>query len=331
MILLVGQVPRAFRGREAWQELDYARGLRRDRQGRVGGRQRDADPRARRRGVSRSRSPGGPGRSCSRCPRTCSRRRPTSRTERGSRRRRVAPARRGSRTAARARSPAPSDRSSSSGRVAGRPRRAATSRRSARRTSCRSRARSAARTSSTTARRATSASSESRWTSASRAGSATRTSCSPSAVASARCRRGATRCSSRRDPRQTLVHVHPEPSELGRVYEPDLAIAATLPEFARSRVRSIAGGAALARLDSGGARRLRGEPPARADGGRSRPGGDHGVPPRPASRRRGPDVRRRQLHGLGASLRASSRSSARRRVRARARWGTGCPRPSRRS
>ena len=24
MILLVGQVPRAFRGREAWQELDYA-------------------------------------------------------------------------------------------------------------------------------------------------------------------------------------------------------------------------------------------------------------------------------------------------------------------
>ena len=36
MLLLVGQVPRAFRGREAWQELDYARGLRRDREGRAG-------------------------------------------------------------------------------------------------------------------------------------------------------------------------------------------------------------------------------------------------------------------------------------------------------
>ncbi len=34
------------------------------------------------------------------------------------------------------------------------------------------------------------------------------------------------------DPRQTLVHVHPDPSELGRVYLPDLALAATLPEAA---------------------------------------------------------------------------------------------------
>ena len=34
------------------------------------------------------------------------------------------------------------------------------------------------------------------------------------------------------DPRQTLVHVHPDPNELGRVYVPDLAIAATLPEAA---------------------------------------------------------------------------------------------------
>jgi acetolactate synthase-1/2/3 large subunit len=34
------------------------------------------------------------------------------------------------------------------------------------------------------------------------------------------------------DPAQTLVHVHPDPSELGRVYLPDLAIAATLPEVA---------------------------------------------------------------------------------------------------
>lgn len=33
-------------------------------------------------------------------------------------------------------------------------------------------------------------------------------------------------------PQQTLIHVHPDPDELGRVYEPDLAIAATLAEAA---------------------------------------------------------------------------------------------------
>jgi acetolactate synthase-1/2/3 large subunit len=34
------------------------------------------------------------------------------------------------------------------------------------------------------------------------------------------------------DPRQTLIRVHPDAGELGRVYEPDLAIVATLPEAA---------------------------------------------------------------------------------------------------
>jgi acetolactate synthase-1/2/3 large subunit len=33
-------------------------------------------------------------------------------------------------------------------------------------------------------------------------------------------------------PAQTLVHAHPDPDELGRVYEPDLAIASSLPAFA---------------------------------------------------------------------------------------------------
>jgi acetolactate synthase-1/2/3 large subunit len=33
-------------------------------------------------------------------------------------------------------------------------------------------------------------------------------------------------------PRQTLVHVHPDPRELGFVYEPDLPIASSVPEFA---------------------------------------------------------------------------------------------------
>jgi acetolactate synthase-1/2/3 large subunit len=35
-------------------------------------------------------------------------------------------------------------------------------------------------------------------------------------------------------PRQTLVHVHPDPDELGLVYEPELPIVSTLPEFARA-------------------------------------------------------------------------------------------------
>jgi acetolactate synthase-1/2/3 large subunit len=39
-------------------------------------------------------------------------------------------------------------------------------------------------------------------------------------------------------PRQTLVHVHPDPEELGRVYQPDLAIAASPERFAAS-VRSL--------------------------------------------------------------------------------------------
>jgi acetolactate synthase I/II/III large subunit len=39
-------------------------------------------------------------------------------------------------------------------------------------------------------------------------------------------------------PRQTLVHVHPDQGELGRVYEPELAIAATLPEAAAA-LRSL--------------------------------------------------------------------------------------------
>jgi acetolactate synthase I/II/III large subunit len=40
------------------------------------------------------------------------------------------------------------------------------------------------------------------------------------------------------DPVQTLVHVHPDPSELGRVYLPDLAMEATLPDVAAA-LRSL--------------------------------------------------------------------------------------------
>ena len=35
-------------------------------------------------------------------------------------------------------------------------------------------------------------------------------------------------------PRQTLIHVHPDPDELGRVYQPQLAITSDLPSFAHA-------------------------------------------------------------------------------------------------
>ena len=66
-------------------------GLRRHREGGVGGRQRRADPRAHGpRVLARALRPAR-ARSCSRCPRTCSPRRPTSRTRRPSRSPRAAP------------------------------------------------------------------------------------------------------------------------------------------------------------------------------------------------------------------------------------------------
>lgn len=40
-------------------------------------------------------------------------------------------------------------------------------------------------------------------------------------------------------PRQTLVHVHPDPAELGRVYEPDLAIVSDLTELGASLRRLL--------------------------------------------------------------------------------------------
>ena len=41
------------------------------------------------------------------------------------------------------------------------------------------------------------------------------------------------------DPKQTLIQIHPDPTELGRVYRPDLAIAATMPEAAAA-LRALA-------------------------------------------------------------------------------------------
>ncbi len=104
-------------------------------------------------------------------------------------------------------------------------------------------------------------------------------------------------------PRQTLIHVHPDPDELGRVYEPDLAIAATLPAFA----------AALLALEPVEPRWREWTAAARADYERNLEhepmegdvdlGEIMALPPRAAPRRRDPDLRRGQLHRLGAPLR----------------------------
>ena len=174
---------------------------------------------------------------------------------------------------------------------------------SARRTSCPSPAPSAARTSSTTGRARTPASSASRWTTGWRRGSARPTSSSRSAAGSERCRRAATRCSSVPRPRQTLVHAHPDPDELGFVYRPDLPIACGLPELA----------AALRQLEPVEPRWLEWTQAARADyeaNLRHEPmegpvdlGEIMAFLREAAARRRDPDLRRGQLHRLGAPVR----------------------------
>ena len=70
MLLLVGEVPRAFRGREAWQEIDYAHtfdGIAKA-AWEIDSAERIPEHMAR---ALRSRSPGDPGRRA-RLPRTCS-------------------------------------------------------------------------------------------------------------------------------------------------------------------------------------------------------------------------------------------------------------------
>ena len=165
------------------------------------------------------------------------------------------------------------------------------------------RARSAARTTWTTARPAYVGRSRRRLDEALAARLGTPTSCSRSGAVSARSRPDATRFSSRRAPRQTLVHVHPDPDELGFVYEPDVAIESGVAEFAAALARARAAEPRWAELARRGTGRLRGEPRSRGDGGAGRPRRGHGVPASPASRRRGPDLRRGQLHRLGAPLR----------------------------
>ena len=282
-VLLVGQVPQAFRGREAWQELDYGDVFGVSRSG-MGDRFRRPHSRAHGRGVlDRAVRQARAGRARAR--RTSSPRSPPPPMPIRSRPSRSRP-RRGD--LERLQDLAGAERRSSSwARAAGPPRRAAMSRRSARRTSFRWRA-FRCRASSTTARRATSAFSAWRWTRRSPAGFATPTSCWRSAAASARCPRAATR-SRAPHPQQTLIHAHPDAVSSAVSTSRILALAATLPDGRRlARARSVGG--RLARVDARGARRLRAESRARAmeatsTSARSWPSFAAG------SRRRRPDLR----------------------------------------
>ena len=135
-----------------------------------------------------------------------------------------------------------------------------------------------------------------------------------------------------RPPRQTLMHVHPAAEELGRVYQPALAIVRARREFAAAARRSSRSTPTrLARLDGRGARGLRGEPAARdrararlPDLGRSWRGCASGCPTTRSSPT-APAISR-----LGAPLLQYRRSGTQLAPTA-ARWATACRRRSRRS
>jgi acetolactate synthase-1/2/3 large subunit len=106
------------------------------------------------------------------------------------------------------------------------------------------------------------------------------------------------------DPRaheKRLVHVHPDADEAGRVWRPDLAVAARADDFVAA-LAALAGGGGMARLDRRRARRLRvvghaqGHARPRSAGGRD--GLAVGQPPRGRDR----DQRRGQLRGLPPPL-----------------------------
>ena len=98
-----------------------------------------------------------------------------------------------------------------------------------------------------------------RWTRRSRRGSATPTCCWRSAGAWARSRPTATRSLRPPAPAQRLVHVHPDPGELGAVYQPELGIACDLEAFAAAAAELAADGRARGAA-RGGPRRVRAQP-----------------------------------------------------------------------
>ena len=164
-----------------------------------------------------------------------------------------------------------------------------------------------------------------------RAGPQRPTSCSSSASAWARSRRRVTRCSRPRCRRRRLVHVHPGADELGRVYQPALAIAATPGSFLRAMNRDPAPDTAAWRASlAADARRPRGLARAATGSWHARPVADRFVARRPAARRRDSHQWRRQLSRRGCTGSFATAASARSSRPTPARWATACRRRSRR-
>ena len=106
-------------------------------------------------------------------------------------------------------------------------------------------------------------------------------------------------------PDQTLVHVHPDAGELGRVYRPTLAINATPDGLRRSLRQAQAGQGAAGWAGETATLHdayLDWSTPPETGPGAGADGADHELSGNGAARRRHPHQRRRQLRDLGAPL-----------------------------
>ena len=101
---------------------------------------------------------------------------------------------------------------------------------------------------------------------------------------------------------RTLIHVHPAAHELGRVYEPALGIVASGPSF----IAALTATPPLDRVSDGQMATAHADFLANLEGrplpGSDRPDGRDQAHCGARSRRRDPDERCRQLHGVGASV-----------------------------
>ncbi len=157
--------------------------------------------------------------------------------------------------------------------------------------------------------------------------SARPTYCSSSASGWARSRRRATRCVEAPTPKQCLIHVHPGADELGRVYQPALAIAATPGAFFALMNREPgAGHGGLARLARRHARRPRGLARAASGPRPARHVAGGVVARRQAARRCDSHQWRGQLSRRGCTGCFATAASARSSRPTPARWATACRR-----
>ena len=329
MILLIGQVARDTVGREALPGARLPRDVRADRQV---GRRRSTIPRGSPRSwraPSRSPPPGARGRSCSRCPRTCSPRPSTCPTRRRTvpwppRRPRRRDMERLRGLLSQARAPAGDRRRRAAGPRGRAPTSPPSPRPQAVPVAASFRCQDYVDNASPRLRRPRCAGHR---PGAAPSACARPTCCSPSAGAWARSRRPATRSSRPGAPTQTLVHVHPDPGELGAVYPPELRH--------RRRARGLRGGGPCARAGGrrrprraarGRPRRVRAQPRRGARAARrAADDGRHGAPCASACRRTRSSPTARATSASGRTATTSSVATRRSSRRAAARWATACP------